>query len=59
MVACQQTEGARARNVALSGVRRLHLARVRYYIYYRVLSDPDRVEVLAFWHGSRGEGPPL
>ena len=47
--------GARALNTKLSGVRRLHLIRVRYHIYYRVRRST--VEVLAFWHSSRGIAP--
>jgi plasmid stabilization system protein ParE len=39
--------------------RRLHLARIRYDIYYRVNEDLERVEVLAFWHASRGRQPVL
>jgi len=39
------------------GVRRVHLGRIHYYLYYRV---KDRaVEVLALWHTSRGIGPPI
>ena len=44
--------GARA-----EGVRRLHLARTRYHLYYRIRADV--VEVLALWHTSRGRGPTL
>lgn len=51
--------GARARNPKLVEVRRLHLARVRYYLYYRVKSEPEPIEVLALCHTSRGKGPPL
>ena len=51
--------GARARNVALSGVRRLHLARIRYDLYYRVVEVPRQLEILAFWHASRGSSPPI
>jgi plasmid stabilization system protein ParE len=47
--------GARALNVRTEGVRRVHLARVHYYLYYRVRNN--QVEVLAFWHTSRGAGP--
>ncbi len=39
------------------GVRRLHLARVRYHLYYRIRGD--RVEILALWHARRGSGPSL
>jgi hypothetical protein len=54
LLICVQPEiGARATNISLAGVRRLQLARVRYYIYYRV------VAVLAFWHESRGSGPSI
>ena len=59
LISVQPEIGARAKNVALAGVRRLHLARVRYHVYYRVVTDPERIEVLAFWHESRGSGPPL
>ena len=59
IISVQPEVGTRALNVSLSGVRRLHLARVRYYVYYWVLTDPDRIEILAFWHESRGRGPPL
>jgi plasmid stabilization system protein ParE len=39
----------------MPGVVRLHLARIRYHLYYRIRGD--RVEVLALWHTSRGGGP--
>ena len=38
-------------------VRRLHLTRIRYFVYYRVRSN--RLEVVAFWHASREQGPSL
>ena len=38
-------------------VRRLHLARVRYFVYYRVRGK--FLDVVAFWHSSREEGPSL
>jgi len=59
LIAAQPQVGARARNVALPGVRRLHLARIRYYLYYRDVEDARRVEILAFWHTSRGTNPPI
>ena len=49
--------GARARRAKLEGVRRATLSRVRYYVYYRV--SGDALEVLAFWHTSRGRQPNL
>ena len=49
--------GARATNAKLPGVRRIHLSRIHYYLYYRVRLSPDVVEVLALWHVSRGSEP--
>jgi plasmid stabilization system protein ParE len=57
LVSVQPRLGARVRNVGLSGVRRVHLARVHYHLYYRVASSGTELEVLAFWHTSRGTGP--
>lgn len=59
IISVQPEAGARARNIALPGVRRVHLPRVRYYVYYWLLTDPERIEILAFWHESRGSGPAL
>jgi len=59
LISVQPNIGAQARNVSLPDVRRLRLARVRYYVYYRVVTNPEQVEILAFWHVSRGSGPPL
>ena len=59
IISLQPEIGARALNVDLAGVRRLHLARVRYHVYYRLRTDPERLEILAFWHESRGRNPPL
>lgn len=39
------------------GVRRINLRGSRYQLYYQV--PDDTVEVLALWHASRGEPPPL
>jgi plasmid stabilization system protein ParE len=57
LLALQPHLGARARNTRLRGLRRIHLSRVRYHLYYRVATDA--VEVVAFWHSNRGAGPPL
>ena len=59
LIALQPEIGARARNVALPGVRRLHLARIHYDLYYRLVEAPRRLEILAFWHSSRGSEPPI
>ena len=45
-------------NARLTGVRRVHLARVHYHLYYRVTAEPA-IEVLALWHTSRGASPEL
>jgi plasmid stabilization system protein ParE len=57
IIAIQPEAGARARNVRLQGVRRLLLARVHYYVYYRLHRIPDRIDILAFWHTSRDSAP--
>ncbi len=57
LLAVQPNLGAQARNTRLRGVRRIYLSRIRYHLYYRLATDA--VEVLAFWHASRGTGPPL
>jgi plasmid stabilization system protein ParE len=54
LIAVQPRLGAIAASSHLSGVRRVHLARIHYHLYYRVYSGA--IEVLAFWHTSRG-GP--
>jgi plasmid stabilization system protein ParE len=59
LIAVQPDIGARARNVSLSDVRRLHLARIGYYVYYRIVEDPERIQILAFWHVARGRNPHL
>lgn len=54
----QPRVGARVPDPDFLGVRRLHLSRVRYHVYYRVIDDAV-VEILAVWHTSRRDGPPL
>ena len=49
--------GAPTRHGRVRGLRRVTLARVRYYLYYR--ASGDALEVLAFWHTSRGRQPRL
>ena len=49
--------GARVLHARAEGVRRLHLARIRYHLYYRIRGG--EVEVLALWHTSRGAEPSL
>ncbi|HEX4497231.1 MAG TPA: type II toxin-antitoxin system RelE/ParE family toxin [Thermoanaerobaculia bacterium] len=56
LITTQPNVGPRALDLDLPEVRRLHLSRIRYYLYYRIVAQ-DTVEVLALWHTSRGEGP--
>jgi plasmid stabilization system protein ParE len=43
-----------------TGVRRIHLGRIHYHLYYQVSTDAaETVEVLALWHTSRGSLPTL
>lgn len=60
LIAAQPQVGARARNLALAGVRRLLLSRVNYHLYYRV-SDrpPEGIQIIALWHAKRGSRPPV
>jgi plasmid stabilization system protein ParE len=52
LISTQPRIGARATNTRLQGVRRIHLANVHYYLYYR-LRSPRTLQVLALWHTSR------
>jgi plasmid stabilization system protein ParE len=58
LIASHPDIGVRASNVSLEGVRRVHLTRVRYYLYYRLTREPA-IEVLALWHTSRTDTPNL
>ena len=49
--------GASVSYTRAQGVRHLHLARIRYHLYYRI--SGDQVAVLGLWHTSRGRGPSL
>jgi len=51
--------GHRATDVDLEGVRRIHVTRIWHYLYYRVLPDPERLELVALWSDSREKGPPI
>lgn len=49
--------GARCQNVRVGEGRRVLLPRVGYHLYFRLSRDGSAVEVLAFWHASRGGAP--
>jgi plasmid stabilization system protein ParE len=57
LLAAQPGVGAPVSGTRVHDVRRLHLSRIRYHLYYRLRGD--RVEVLALWHASRGSSPSL
>lgn len=49
--------GAPVANTRVPGVRRLHLARIQYFLYYRTRGR--QIQVLSVWHTSRGSSPNL
>jgi hypothetical protein len=55
VLSTQSGVGAPARRGRVKSLRRVTLARVRYHLYYRVSGGV--LEVLAFWHTSRGRQP--
>ena len=57
VIAAHPGVGSVARSARLRGVRRVLLNRINYYLYYREARDV--IEVLAFWHASRGAGPAI
>ena len=60
LIAFQPHLGARATNVKLPGVRRIHIERIHYDVYYRAVGSPaEYVEIVAFWGSRRGSGPPI
>jgi plasmid stabilization system protein ParE len=57
LVTTQPDIGPPALDAELTGVRRIHLYRIHYYLYYQV--EGDAIEILALWHTSRGDAPTL
>jgi len=49
--------GTKVVNTKAADVRRLHLGRIRYHVYYRV--QDGVLVVLAFWHSNRASSPSL
>lgn len=58
LITTQPGLGEPARDLDLPDLRRVHLSRIRYHLYYRVES-PDAVTVVALWHTARGSMPAL
>jgi plasmid stabilization system protein ParE len=59
LIASQPYAGGRATNVRLPNVRRVFMPRIKYHVYYHVAGASEYVEVVAFWHARRGDGPPI
>jgi plasmid stabilization system protein ParE len=59
LITIQPDIGAQARSMRLSGVRQIHLNRVRYHLYYRRSPSSGEIVVLSLWHMSRGSDPRL
>lgn len=49
--------GTPVRHARLSNVRRLHLRRARFFLYFRLSADHETIAVLSLWHASRGTTP--
>ena len=47
--------GTNVEQASAPGVRRFHVDRIRYWVYYRV--KRNRLEVVSIWHSSRGGDP--
>jgi plasmid stabilization system protein ParE len=59
LLAAQPLVGSASKNSRLRGIRRVHLSRVRYHLYYRADVTGRQIDVLACWHTSRGRSPRL
>lgn len=57
ILGAQPEIGASAFSARVRGVRRIHLSRISYFLYYGV--QPGRIDILALWHTSRGASPRL
>jgi len=57
LLSAQPGIGVPVTNARTPGVKRLHLARIHYFLYYRV--QGEEVQVLRIWHTSRGTNPKL
>jgi plasmid stabilization system protein ParE len=55
LLAAQPGIGTRVRQASSPEVRRIHVDRIRYWIYYRTRGN--RLEILSVWHSGRGSGP--
>ena len=51
----QPSLGSAVKEASSPDVRRFHVDRIHYWVYYRVRGT--RLEVVSVWHSSRGSGP--
>ena len=51
----QPSLGGQVPTATSPGIRRFHVDRIHYWVYYRVREN--RLEVVSVWHSSRGAGP--
>jgi plasmid stabilization system protein ParE len=49
--------GAEVAGQGSADIRRFHIDRIRYWVYYRVRGQ--RLEIVSVWHSSRGIGPSI
>ncbi len=59
LIADQPSCGIPVASQRYHGLRRIHLVRIGYHVYYRLAPRLCRVEVVAFWHARRGSPPRL
>lgn len=59
LIAHQPSCGAPTASGRFRGVRRIHLARIDYHLYWRLAPRLGQVQILAFWHARRESGPTL
>jgi plasmid stabilization system protein ParE len=59
LLAFRSYVGARATNVRLAGVRKIHVERIHYDVYYRIVESSEYIEIVAFWSSRGGSGPPI
>lgn len=59
LIGAQPSCGVPTPSRAFTGVRRVHLVRINYHVYYRLAPRLRRVEIVAFWHARRGSAPRL
>ena len=58
LISFQPSIGPLARNVDRAFAR-VHIERIHYYIYYRVVGSPEFIEILSFWSSLRGSPPAI